>query len=96
MLVNIYNTKDDLVATSISGGRPHFAHRLPERAVMVYPYEVKFGENYHVLSAYIFGDDTFWWVLDDLNKPKKAFSFKVGDKINLPDRMVKKQGKKIF
>lgn len=96
MITNIYNTKDELVATSISGGRPHFSHRLPERAVMVYPYEVRYGENYHVLSAYIFGDDRYWWVLDDLNKPKKSFEFTSGEKINLPEKMVKKQGKKFF
>jgi len=98
MLTNIYRTKEDLIATPISGNRPHFGYRLPVRAVNTYDYELTYAENYHTLSSIIFGTDEFWWVLDDMNKPKDAFSLRVGYTVKLPTSLVKnKTGvKKIF
>lgn len=96
MLNNKYSTKEDLVVTSISGNRAHHTHRIPEKSVDLYRYELKFGENFHTLSAYIFGDDAFWWYLSDLNKPIKPFKMKIGDRILLPNRIINKRGKKFF
>lgn len=96
MLSNKYTTQEDLVTTSISGGRSHFTARLPERSDNVYRYELKYGENFHTLSGYIFGDDAFWWFLADLNKPIRPFNLKVGDRILLPNNIINKKGKKFF
>lgn len=98
MLTNIYTTQSDLIATGISGQRPHFAYRKPVRAIDTYEYETTFGDNFQTLSAIIFGDDTNWWALQDMNKPIDAFSVEVGTKLKLPYNIVKeKKGvKKIF
>lgn len=89
MLSNKYRTRTDLVSTSISGGRAHHSFRLPVRATSLYEYELTYGENYHTLSAIIFGTDEYWWVLADMNKPKDAFLLKAGDEVKLPDGIVK-------
>lgn len=89
MITNKYTTDIGLVATSISGGRPHHTYRQPVRAVSTYEYETTYGENYHTLSAVIFGTDNLWWVLDDMNKPMDAFSIKTSTVVKLPERIVK-------
>lgn len=89
MISNKYKTKTDLIATPISGGRPHHSYRLPVRSASEYPYKLTYGENFHTLSAVIFGTDEYWWVLSDMNKPIKAFSLKTGDDVFLPNSIVK-------
>ena len=89
MISNKYRTQEDLVATSISGGRPHHSYRLPVRAIKTYGYELTYGENFHSLSAVVFGTDEYWWVIDDMNKPKDAFSLQTGELVMLPTAIVK-------
>lgn len=83
-----YQTNQGLVESSISGGRLHHTFRFLSQALDTYPYITSFGDNFHTLSRAIFGSDTYWWILQDINKPKDAFSFKVGDNIKLPTAMV--------
>lgn len=89
MLSNIYKTKDGVIATPISGDRPHFPYRLPEHASEVYEYELSYGENFHTLSSVIFGTDELWYVIQDLNKPLDAFRLGAGVKVLLPMDIVK-------
>lgn len=89
MITSIYNDESKLVATSISGGRPHFTYRQPARAVSTYNYELTYAENFHTLSAIIFGTDEYWWVLSDLNKPMDSFEMEVSDMVKLPNNLVK-------
>lgn len=88
MISNKYRTKTDLVSTSISGGRSHHSYRLPVMATKSYEYELTYGENYHTLSAVIFGTDEYWWAVSDMNKPKDGFLLKTGDKLKLPEGIV--------
>lgn len=98
MIINNYTTKKELISTPIAGGRVHFGYRQPVRALDTYEYELMYGENYHTLSAVIFGSDEFWWILDDINKPANAFGLKTSDKVQLPYSLSKDRYglKKIF
>jgi len=98
MFTNIYKIKEGLTTTSISGGRQHFVAREPLKAVETYPYEITFGDNFYTLSARIFQDDRYWWALDDLNKPKDAFDYALGDTLLLPKNIVaeNRNKKRIF
>jgi len=89
MINNKYKTGEDLIATRISSGRSHHSYRLPIRSTTTYIREIVYGENYHTLSAVIFGTDEYWWVISDMNKPIKAFALKTGDKVNLPENIVR-------
>ena len=90
MISNKYNTETGLIATSISGGRPHHSYRQPVKALNQYEYELAYGENFHTLSAIIFGSDEYYWILADNNKPMDAFAMGVYDKIKLPKGVVTK------
>lgn len=89
MLSNIYITRGSEIATSISGGRPHFDYRKLVKAIGTYTYELAFGENFHTLSMIIFGTDEYYWVIADLNKPMDAFALTSGTKIQLPEKLVR-------
>ena len=89
MLSNIYIRKEEIVATSLSGGRPFYPYRLPVRATVTYKYAVAYGDNFHTLAANIFSDDADWWAIADLNKPKDSFKMKTGDLVILPESLVK-------
>jgi hypothetical protein len=84
-----YLTNTGLVTSSISGGRLHHTFRPLQKATATYDYEVGYGENFHTLSALVFGDDAEYWVLQDINAPKDAFAFECGDKVKLPMDMVR-------
>lgn len=98
MFSNIYKTKEGLIVTEISGGRAHYPAREPVKAVETYDYAMQAGDNFHTLSANIFSDDLYWWVLDDLNKPKDAFEYQIDDVILLPKNIVaeNRNKKRIF
>lgn len=85
----MYSSKSNLITTSISGGRQHFGHRLPVKAIKTYPYELSYGENFFTLSTLIFGEDKFWWVLADINKPMDTFALHISKVVNLPEKLVK-------
>lgn len=89
MITNKYNTKTGLISTSISGNRPHHSYRKPVTALRQYEYELSYGENFHTLSAIIFGSDDYWWIVADNNKPMDAFGMQVSDKVKLPNGVVK-------
>lgn len=89
MLGNKYRRKEDIVVTSISRGRPHHTYRKSVRAIDTYEYELTYGENFHTLSSVIFGTDEYWWALSDMNKPIDAFNMKAGDRVVLPEDIVK-------
>lgn len=89
MITNKYKTNTETLTTSISGGRLHHTYRQPVRAITNYTYELNYGENYHTLSALIFGTDEYYWALADMNKPKDVFSLVVGNKVVLPNNIVK-------
>ena len=88
-MVTKYQTNEDLVESSISGGRLHHTFRFLSKPIATYPYTISFGDNFHNLSSAIFGSDTYWWILQDINRPKDAFDFKIGDVINLPTELVR-------
>lgn len=90
-LENNYTTKLKKVVTSISGGREHFPYRQPVRSEDKYDYIIKFGDNYHLLANVVFGTDSSWWALYDLNLPKEGFSLDVGDSIKLPYSLVRNE-----
>jgi len=90
MTTNKYNTNTGLIATSISGNRPHHSYRQPVKSLNAYEYELSYGENFHTLSAIIFGSDEYYWILADNNKPIDAFSMGVYDKVKLPKGIVRK------
>lgn len=96
MISNDYTTKENLVSTSISGGRSHFSYRQPVHSSTTYKYETSFGENLYSLSAVIFGTDELWWVLSDLNKPINPLDISPSSIIELPDDIVKDNGSKKF
>jgi len=89
MLGNKYRREEDIITTSISGGRAHHSYRKPVRAIDTYKYELTYGENFHTLSSVIFGTDEYWWALLDMNKPIDAFTMKSGDRVVLPESIVK-------
>ena len=86
---NKYITGSDLVSTSISGGRLHHTFRFLVQATDTYDYETSFGENFHTLSSEVFADDKDYWMLQDINPPKDAFSFNTGDIVKLPTDIVR-------
>jgi hypothetical protein len=89
MFSNIYKTKSaEKVVTSISGGREHYPARDSVKPVGTYQYSLRPGDNFYVLSQEIFGDDSFWWVLDDLNPPKDVFDYETGETVVLPKNIV--------
>ena len=98
MFSNFYKTKEGLIVTEISGGRQHFPAREPVKAVETYEYSMQAGDNFHSLSAQIFSDDAYWWVLDDLNAPKDAFHYQIDDVVLLPKNIVaeNRNKKRIF
>lgn len=86
-MVNQYDTKTNTLSSSLSSGRLHYSYRPLTRAIETYEYELSYGENFHTLSAIIFGSDTYYWVLADLNPPLDAFSLKPGDVVVLPTKL---------
>lgn len=98
MFSNIYKTKDAQIVTDVSRGRAHYPAREPVKPNGTYEYELRPGENLYVLSSYIFADDAYWWVLDDLNPPKDAFDYETGDTVMLPKNVVteNRNKKRIF
>ena len=93
MLSNDYTLGTNKISTTISGGRVHFGYRQPIKAVDTYKYIVDIGENFHTLAMVIFGSDTDWWALQDINPPLDAFDNIVdGTTLLLPDSIVKNVG----
>lgn len=88
-MVNIYNTFDSITTSKLSGGKPHFTYRSLSIPVKIYEYQMNYGDNYHSLAQAVFGSDTYWWVLQDINNLRDSFDFKVGDKVKLPEELVK-------
>jgi hypothetical protein len=87
MFSNSYKTKEGTIISSISGGRAHFPAREPLNSVS-YTYTLLPGDNFYTLAANIFSDDSFWWVLDDMNTPKDVFLYETGAVITLPKNIV--------
>lgn len=98
MISNKYQNNTGLVSTSIAGGRPHHCYRQPVQFIEEYDYELSYGENFHSLSAIIFGSDEYYWILMDNNKPKDIFDLGVYDKVKLPKALAKNTdaNKRIF
>lgn len=98
MIINFYETKDSIIATKSSMGRPHFPYRQKIVATENYTYSLTYGENFYTLAAVVFGTDGLWWIIADLNPPKDVFSYAVGDVVVLPGELVKDFGstKRIF
>ena len=86
---NKYETNTGFVVSNISNGRLHHTFRHLVKPTDTYDYEVGYGENFHSLAMAVFGDDADWWVLQDINAPKEAFSFEIGDVVKLPTDLVR-------
>jgi hypothetical protein len=85
MYINFYETDTNQIATKSSRGRAHFPYRKKIASLENYEYTLSYGENFYTLSSVIFGTDKFWWVIDDINKPKDVFSYDVGDDFNVTE-----------
>lgn len=88
-MTNKYELGNELVKSSISGDRLHHTFRYLEKATETYDYELSFGENFHTLAVEVFGDQTDYWVLQDINPPKDAFGLVSGNVIKLPIDIVR-------
>lgn len=88
-MVNKYSTEQDIVTSKLSGGRYHHTFRPLVVATETYDYTIGYGDSFHKLSTPIFGSDQYWWILHDINKPRNAFKFKIGNVIKLPMDIVR-------
>lgn len=98
MIQNKYATQSELVTSSISGGRLHHTFRRLVKPTGVYEYETSYGENFYTLAMAITGDDSDYWMVQDINAPKDSLDFSPGDKVLLPIGLVKDSsvGSKFF
>jgi hypothetical protein len=96
MVSNKYTTKAELTTSPISGGRLIHTYRHGIEAADTYEHELEVGQGFHTLALLIFGNDEYWWTLQDLNPISDPFRFKVGTKVTLPKRFANNGRKRIF
>ena len=97
MIANKYKTQSNLVRSELSGGRLHHTYRRGVKATGEYDHKVTYGENFHSLSAIIFGTDELWWAIADLNRPQDSFNLRIGQDVKLPTGIVRdSEGSKKF
>jgi len=91
----MYYSTEHQIKTKLSGGRPHFKFRDNIVAVNTYPYRLNYDENPYTLSESLFGTDSYWWIIADMNKPRDPFEYEIGDTIILAEAVVENSYTKV-
>lgn len=87
-------TKMKQITTELSGGRKHFAYRDPFIVLSCFTQKITQGENPYTAAVSIFGSDTMWMIIGDINEPGDPFYWEGGQEMVLPEAVVSNQYEK--
>ena len=88
MVERFYKDRSNIIVSKLSGGRGHYPYRQPVIHINSNKYKLSYGENLHTLAQAVIGSDRLVGVIFDVNKVKDMFSWKTGDVVSIPLKIV--------